>query len=68
MPPKKRIAPIPSRWITPVVGILRDGETRNIRWTLTAEREFPLFGFTSKQQAYESVSYTHLTLPTKRIV
>ena len=53
MPPKKRIAPIPSRWIIPVVGILRDGDIRNIRWTLTAENEFPLFGFTSKQQAYE---------------
>jgi len=53
MPPKKRIAPIPSRWIIPVVEILRDGDIRNIRWTFTAESEFPLFGFISKEQAYE---------------
>lgn len=36
-----------------VVGILRDGDIRSIRWTLTAEREFHLFGFFSKEQAYE---------------
>lgn len=53
MPPKKSIAPIPSRWITPVVKILRDGDIRNIRWTVTAESEFHLFGFISKEQAYE---------------
>ena len=53
MPPQKIIAPIPSRWITPVVKILRDGAIQTIRWTLTAEREFHLFGFASKEQAYE---------------
>jgi len=53
MPPRKSIAPIPSRWITPVVEILRDGDIRNIRWTLTAESEFHLFGFISKDQAYD---------------
>jgi hypothetical protein len=53
MPPKKSIAPIPSRWINAVVGILRDGDIQNIRWTLTAEREFHLFGFNSKELAYE---------------
>jgi hypothetical protein len=50
---KKRIAPLPLRWITPVVSILEDGDIKNIRWTLTAEREFHLFGFRSKEQAYE---------------
>jgi hypothetical protein len=53
MPPKKSIAPIPSRWTSVVLGILRDGDIQNIRWTLTAEREFPLFGFISKESAYE---------------
>lgn len=53
MPPRKSIAPIPPRWITPVVEILRNGHIRNIRWTRTAESEFPLFGFTTKEQAYE---------------
>jgi hypothetical protein len=53
MPQKKRIAPIPSRWASLVAGILRDGDIQNIRWTLTAEREFHLFGFFSKEQAYE---------------
>lgn len=53
MPPQKNIAPIPTRWITKVVGILEDGDIRSIRWTNTAEREFHLFGFLSKEQAYE---------------
>jgi hypothetical protein len=53
MASKKRIAPIPKRWITPVVATLRDGSIQNIRWTLTAEKEFHLFGFASKEQAYE---------------
>jgi hypothetical protein len=53
MPSKKRIAPVPPRWITVVVRILRDGDIRNIRWTLTAENEFHLFGFVSKEQAYD---------------
>lgn len=53
MPPRKSIAPIPSRWINIVLKILRDGNIRNIRWTLTAEREFHLFGFMSKEQAYD---------------
>ena len=53
MPPKKSIAPIPQRWSSIVVEILKDGDIRNIRWTLTAESEFPLFGFVSKEQAYE---------------
>lgn len=53
MPPKKSIAPIPLRWITKVVEILRNGDIRKIRWTRTAEGEFPLFGFLSKEHAYE---------------
>lgn len=53
MASKKRIAPIPLRWITPVVAILQDGGIQNIRWTLTAEREFHHFGFRSKEQAYD---------------
>ena len=53
MPPRKSIAPIPHRWIIPVVKILRDGDIRTIRWTLTAESEFHLFGFFSKDQAYD---------------
>lgn len=53
MPSKKRIAPVPPRWITVVVRILRDGDIRSIRWTLTAENEFHLFGFVSKEQAYD---------------
>ena len=53
MPPQKKIAPIPARWITKVVEILSDGDIRNIRWTSTAEREFPDFGFLSRENAYE---------------
>lgn len=53
MPAKKRIAPLPFRWISTVISILEDGDIRSIRWTFTAENEFPLFGFISKEQAYE---------------
>lgn len=53
MPPRKSIAPIPSRWIITVLKILRDGDIRSIRWTFTAENEFHLFGFISKDQAYQ---------------
>ncbi|MCX8495522.1 MAG: hypothetical protein ORN51_04995 [Akkermansiaceae bacterium] len=53
MSAKKRIAPIPKRWISPVVAILKDGDMQKIRWTLTAESEFHLFGFLTKEQAYE---------------
>jgi hypothetical protein len=53
MSAKKSIAPIPRRWITPVVEILRDGDIRKIRWTFTAENEFHLFGFISREQAYD---------------
>ena len=53
MPPRKSIAPIPSRWIIIVLKILRAGDIRSIRWTFTAENEFHLFGFISKEQAYE---------------
>lgn len=52
MPRKKNIAPIPRRWLDLVIPILDDGDPKAIHWTLTAETEFHLFGFNSKDQAY----------------
>ena len=52
MPRKKIIAFLPKRWLDLVIPILEEGDPRAIRWTLSAETDFPLLGLPSKEAAY----------------
>lgn len=55
MPRKKIIALLPQRWLNLVIPILEEGDPRAIRWTLTAQMEFPQIGLNSKQAAYDHI-------------
>lgn len=55
MPRKKIIALLPKRWFDLVIPILEEGDSQAIRWTFTAETEFPLIGLNNKQSAYDHI-------------
>jgi hypothetical protein len=62
---KNFVAPIPQRWLKPVVSLLEDGESGVIHWTFTAKQEFHLLGFATETEAYD---YCLTLLKTPRIV
>lgn len=47
------IAPLPTRWLKPVIQLLEEGDKNKIQWTLTARSESRLLRFFNVNLAYD---------------